>query len=46
MDTPAKSYIQQLYVDNGCHLTNLPRVMADRNGWQERFKGIHAVGMP
>ena len=28
-----------------CHLDDLPRVMADRDGWKERVKEIHAVCM-
>ena len=34
---PAKLYINQLWVDPGCHLDNLQRAIADRKGLQERF---------
>ena len=40
-----KTSIHQLCADTGCHLENLSRAMADRNGWQKRVKGISAVGM-
>ena len=33
---PTKTYIHQLYADTGCHLKDLPRVMADWDGWQEK----------
>ena len=32
----AKTYIHQLFTDTGCRLDDLLRVMADRNGWQEK----------
>ena len=28
------------------HILDLPRLMADRDGWWERVKGIHAVCIP
>ena len=31
-----KNCIHQFYVDTGCLLKDLPRAMADRNGWKER----------
>ena len=43
---PAKTYIQQLCVDTGCRLQDLPKAMANRDGWRERFKGICTVDMP
>ena len=30
---PAKTYIHQLCADTGCHLEDLPREMANRDGW-------------
>ena len=41
----AKICIHPLCVDTGCHLEDLPGVMANRDGWQVRVKGIHAVGL-
>ena len=32
--------------DTGCHIEDLPRVMADRGRWWKRIKGIYAAGMP
>ena len=43
---PTKTYIYQFWVDTGCCLEKLPRVMADRDGWQERVKGICANKVP
>ena len=43
---PAKTYIHQLYADTGFLLQNLPKVMADKDKWLERVKGIRAVSMP
>ena len=33
-----KAYIHHLFVDTGCCLEDLPNVMADGDGWQERAK--------
>ena len=32
----AKTYIHHLCVDPSCHLEDFPRVITDRDGWQER----------
>ena len=44
MDTnlgkPVKTYIHHLCVDTGCRQENLPRAMANWDGWRGRFKGI------
>ena len=37
---PAKSYIHQLCADTECHLEDLPRVMADRDGWQNSQQNL------
>ena len=42
---PARTYIQQLPVDIGCSLEDLPRAMNDREGWRERVREIHAGGV-
>ena len=42
---PLKTYIHQLCVDTECDEWNLPRAIADRDVWRERFKGICSVGM-
>ena len=39
---PARTYIQQLCANTRYSLEDLPRVMDDRNGCQERVKEIHA----
>ena len=39
---PSKTYMQQLGVDTGCSLEDLPGVMDDRDRWWERFRDIHA----
>ena len=39
---PARTYIQQLCVDTGCYHEDLPEVMDDREGWQERIRDIRA----
>ena len=44
-DQLAKTYIELLWVDTGCSLENLPRIMANRDGRWERIKGVCAVGM-
>ena len=41
---PAWTYIQQLCVDTGCSLEDLPEAMKDREGWQERVRDICADG--
>ena len=42
---PARNYLHQLSVDEGCNLEDLLGVMDDREGGQERVKEIYAVGM-
>ena len=42
---PARTYIQQLCADTGCNLEDLPEVMDDREGWQERVRDIRADGV-
>ena len=42
----AKTDIHQFCADTGCHLDDSSIAMADSDGWQERFKGIHAVILP
>ena len=37
---PARNYIQQLCADTGCIPEDLPEAMDDREGWQERVRGI------
>ena len=37
---PAWTYLKQLCTDTGCSLEDLPEVMDDRGGWQERFREI------
>ena len=39
----AKIYIHQFCVNNGCCQENRSRVMAHRDGWWERVKGIFTV---
>ena len=39
---PARTYLQQLCADTGCSLEDLPGVMDDRDGWQERVRKIRA----
>ena len=41
---PAKTYIDQLYVDTGCCLQDLLSVIADMDWWRERVERTHAVG--
>ena len=41
---PARTYMQQLCVNTVCSLEDLPEVMVDRNGWQERVREICAGG--
>ena len=43
---PARTYLQQLCTDTGCRMEDLPRVMDDRDKWQERIREIHASNMP
>ena len=38
----ARTYIQQLCVDTGCNLEDLPRTMDDRERWRERVREIRA----
>ena len=40
---PARSYIQQLCVDTGYSLEDLPGAMDDRDGWRERVREILPV---
>ena len=42
---PAWTYIQQVCANTGYSLENLPGVMDDRDGWQERVREIHAGSM-
>ena len=49
MDTPVLADQQKIHwlsADTGWCLDGLPRTMDYRDGWWERVKGIHAVGMP
>ena len=39
---PTRTYQQQLCMDIGCRLEDLPRVIDDRDKWQERVREIHA----
>ena len=41
---PARTYIQQLFVDTGCSLEDLPKAMNDREEWPERVWDIRASG--
>ena len=41
---PARTYIQQLFVDTGCSPEDLPEAMNDREGWRERVRDICADG--
>ena len=41
---PTRIYIQQLCVDTGCSLENLPGGMDDRDEWRERVSEIHDGG--
>ena len=36
-----KTYKYQLCADTGCRLEDLPKVMANKDGWYERVVGIH-----
>ena len=40
----ARTYIQQLCVETGCSSEDLPEAMDNREGWQERVRGIRADG--
>ena len=40
----ARTYIQQLCVDTGCSLENMPEAMNDRENWRERIRDIRALG--
>ena len=39
---PARTYIQQLCVDTGCSLEDLPKAMDDGEAWWEKVKHIRA----
>ena len=39
---PARTYIQQLCVDMGCNLEDLPEAINDREVWRERDGDMHA----
>ena len=41
----AKTYIHPLHSDTRCCAQDMARTMADGNGWQERIKGIHVIGI-
>ena len=40
---PAKIYLQQLSTNTGSSLEDLPEMMDDRDGWQERVREIRAT---
>ena len=40
---PVKTYLNQLCVDTGCSLDDLPGVIDDRNQWQEIIRELHTV---
>ena len=42
---PRRIYLQQLYMDTGCRLEDLPGVMDNRDNWQERIREVHASSM-
>ena len=42
---PDRTYIQQLCVDTGCCLEDLPEAMDDAEGWRERVREICAGGV-
>ena len=42
---PTRTYIQQVCVDMGCDLEDLPEVIDDREGWWVRVRDIRAGGM-
>ena len=42
---PARPYLQQLCIDTGCSLEDLPEAMDDRDRWRERVKEIRASSM-
>ena len=41
---PARTYIQQVCANTECSLDDLPGVVDDREGWQERVREICADG--
>ena len=41
---PTRTYIQQLCADTACDVEDLPEVMDNREGWQERVRDICADG--
>ena len=45
VERPARTYLQQLCMDTGCSLEDLPEAMDNRNGWQERVREIHTSSM-
>ena len=42
---PARTYLQQLCVDTGHSLEDLPKVMDDRDKWKGTVREIHSIGM-
>ena len=40
---PARTYRQQFCADTGCNPEDLPEIMDEREGWQERVRDIHAA---
>ena len=44
-ERPARTNIQQLYVDTGCNPEDLPEAMDDREGWRERVRDIRPDGV-
>ena len=42
---PARTYLQQLCMDIGCSLEDLPNAMDDRDEWQGWIREIRASGM-
>ena len=44
-ERPARTYIQEFCADTGCSPKDLPEVMDDRDGWQERVRDIHVNDM-
>ena len=41
---PSRTYIQQLCVDTGCSLEDVPEAMDDREEWRERIRNIRPDG--
>ena len=44
-DRPLKTYFHRLCVDTVCPLEDLLRDIANRDGWPETLKAIHAISM-